>query len=208
MSTRWNKESEEFFKDNWGKHDIYVLARMITKEYSINRTVTALKKKAVRLGIGGTIENSNLISAIDVSKVMGVYYKTVYSWIDKGLPCRKQKLSGTRPVRMIEYKHLIKWLKNNPKLWDARRIDMDYFKPEMVWIKPKLEYDKQRGKAGEDWNELEKQRAYMLFQRGLTKKQIAKELNRTYKGIELMLSRMIDQYRKSKKSGEQVRKAV
>lgn len=185
-SNHWNKESEQFFKENWGKHDIYVLAQMITKKYGIKRTITSLKKKAIRLGIGGTIENSNLISAMDVSRVLGVYYKTVYAWIDKGLPCRKQKLSGVRPVRMIEYKHLITWLKNNPKLWDSRRIDMDYFKPEMSWIKPKLENDKQ---------------AYMLFQRGLTKKEIAKELNRTYKGIELMLTRMINEYRKNKKSG-------
>jgi hypothetical protein len=205
----WTTEEETYLKDHWGKNDLNYLAKMMHEKFKIKRTIGALQCKALELKLGGTKENSDLIIATDVARLMGVVKDVVYAWIKKkGLKCKNRKLYGKADYKLISYKDLIEWLKINPKLWDARRIDMDYFKPEMDWIKPKLDQDKQRGRKGKPWDELEKQRAYMLWQRGYTIKQVADELGRTYKGTEPVLYKMLDQFRKAKKSGERVIRKV
>ena len=56
MGKWWSNEEIEFLEDNWGYKSIPVIAK------SLNRTINAVKVKAVRLGLGDHLDSGNYIT--------------------------------------------------------------------------------------------------------------------------------------------------
>lgn len=56
MGKWWNKEEIEFLEDNWGYKSIPAIAK------SLNRTISAVKAKAVKLGLGDHLDSGKYIT--------------------------------------------------------------------------------------------------------------------------------------------------
>src|SRR5690606_3234894 len=88
----WSKEEEEFLAEYWG---LYSMDNIANK---LNRTVTAIQIRAVRLGLGPFLESGDYVTLnqlmVELRGSNGCSY-TIQQWIDKGLPVKTKKVKGS-----------------------------------------------------------------------------------------------------------------
>lgn len=101
-------------------------------------------------------------------------------------------MSKHQKLYCIDFDDLIKFLKNNPNLYDANKIEKNGLGLEYDWLEEKREKDKTNSniKSCKKYSSNEESKIRFLLNQGYTYKKIAKELNRSEKSISSHICRM------------------
>lgn len=158
----------------------------------LGRTVSSVKSKRIKLGLGGMQECIDMLNLSEVAYLVGADRTSIFkTWIDNGLKARRKA-----NFLFCHESDLFEFMKEHPHLWVAMECDYDFFKNQKWFIK---RYNKEV--AGEyklslhqkykKWSAYELSRAKMLKRRGLTCREIAKEIGRTEMSVQHKLRRCI-----------------
>ena len=184
---RWSESDIEKPQEMWGEKTIPQIAR------SLRRTNNAVKIKAGRLGLEGQTNYGSLMSARQVSLLLGVDNHTITDyWIPKcGLKGKKRKVLDKGTKTLICFDDLIIWLENNQDKWDSRKIELYALGQEYDWLQQKRQSDKVLPtRRFYKWTPYEDSRLISMFRKGMKIKDIAAELGRSYSAAEHRLSRL------------------
>lgn len=183
----WTPEEEICFKTDWENESLSY--KYLSKKYK-NRSVTALKSKAKRLGLSKRQHDSSYLTIKDITTEMQVSKDRVRNWIKHGL---KYHNSQIKPYKyLISQSDLLSFLEKHQDLFNASKISEYLFIDEPDWLKKKRRNDRNKfiRKMGIKYTNSEKKTVEQLFKIGKSNADIAKTLNRTESGIERLLYEM------------------
>ena len=188
MAKRWSTEELEFLEDKWGLYSIRRIAK------ALNRTEVAVTNKAERLKLGGAYES--YLTTLEIGNMFGVHRRTVlHYWIKRyGLKARSNSLR-TQKIYRVTLDDLALWAKNNQDKWDSRNLEEYALGEEFDWLIAKRKLDKLNNIKTGDWSLKDYNLLIKLSDEGVSLKEIAKILNRTYNSVR----RKRQQYLDSKK---------
>lgn len=165
---KWTPEEIAYLHKYMGYKTVYELAK------SLHRTRSSVKSKSISLGYkGGFIGNTELYTMRDVAALTGMTKDQIsITWQRNGLPVKHQGMFVT-----VSESQLLKFMKNNPNLWDKSKCDAHFF-GKYAWFRESGER-----KVNRVWTEYEDQRLKFLRSKGLTYKQIGDQIGRTEDAI-------------------------
>lgn len=110
----WTEEEISFMCANWRNMSIKNIAKRL------GRSFHAVEVKATRLQLGPQIDPQKW-TAQEICYLLRIDHWTVLRWIEKGL--LKAKIAPTmgQKIYQISTSELLRFLKENPERWDARR---------------------------------------------------------------------------------------
>lgn len=109
--------------------ETYPLATVARK---LNRSENAVFLKRQRLGIGGFIANTDMLTRNTLSRILGVENRTIQYWERKGL-----KSVRKNPYVMYRQQDIIRYMKEHPEDWNAARVTDDTLFMQYPWFKEK-----------------------------------------------------------------------
>ncbi|MZQ74915.1 MAG: hypothetical protein GT589_02010 [Peptoclostridium sp.] len=178
----------------WQQHEIdYITMKVGHASYDymakkLGRSKNAIELKLKRLGMGCTREQTGLLTALDLSRLVGVDNKTVLRWIDKkGLKATRRRTRGVRAFIMIAPADWWKWANKHKHRIDFSRIEPGTILPEPDWVDDARKEKKIMQKR---WSEKETQQLKAYIIAGLSHEKIGERLGRSRASIEHKLSRM------------------
>lgn len=122
----WTKEETQYLLDNFGYMTTGSIARRLNKPY---RNVI---NKINHMKLGSYLDNTDNLHLADVCRVVGRNKETIKrTWFKIGLPYRRRG-----KYIIITEQNLIKFMKNNPKYWNAHDCDY-YFFSRFDWFQKK-----------------------------------------------------------------------
>ena len=184
--TLWSLDELNYLEDSWGVRTVAVIAR------NLNRSETAVKERAYRLGLGRRVGNGYCID--DIYQILGVGRSTVLSWIYKGLLKAKKNKTTKHGAYIVTENDLKDFLFMQQELWDTRKWSINIFKkngenPE--WLNKKIEQDEKRlPKNKTAYSKTEDKTLLKLFFEGRTIAEIAKVIGRTERSVAMRLYRI------------------
>lgn len=178
----------------WQKHEIdYISMKVghVSYDYmarKLGRSKNAIELKLKRLGMGNTKEQTGLITALELSKLIGVDHKTVRRWIEKkGLKASRRKTRGLQAFLMVSPEDWWKWADKHRHMIDFSRIEPGTILPEPDWV---ADARKEKKILQKRWSEKETQQLKAYIKAGMTHEKICERLGRKRSSIEHKLSRM------------------
>ena len=181
----WTKEEEERLR----KLSEMKTQGGIAKE--LGRSVQSVKNKRIELGIQSFTEQTDKLTMVQISELVGVDKSTISKvWKKHGLRFRKIGY-----YMMTSEDNLLSFMQEHPELWKASKCDYYFFR-QNEWFLERLKNEKSgidRGTHYQNrvfWTGAEISRMKMLKRRGLTHCEIARELGRTKRAVDHMNMRL------------------
>ena len=199
---------EELFKleQSWGKVSVETIAK------KLNRTPTAIKSKAFKIGLSGMLDCKDYLIASDIANILNTDRKTIKKHItERGLKARKKFLTKGRQVICIEYSNFIEWLENNPNHWNSAKCDalaLEMMGINKDFLERKIKEDKEKlDKTSLSTKDIESIKE--LYKKYYTYDDIAKKLNKNYSTIKWKIHTLIEQGKleQNTKEGRLVRRS-
>lgn len=156
--------------------ETYPLATIARK---LNRSENAVFLKRQRLGIGGFIANTDMLTRNTLSRILGVENRTIQYWERKGL-----KSVRKNPYVMYRQQDIIRYMKEYPEDWNATRVTDDTLFMQYPWFKEKRKNDISHKY---NWTQTEVSQMKMLRKQGFTIREIAEKMNRSESSIKYKL---------------------
>ena len=174
---RWTEEEEKKLIRLSNKYTQSDIAK------KMNRSVRSIHEKLLSLNINGMLtDRCDDWTFTQITEMLGLGPRVVNTtFVKHGLKFQKRGR-----YCFVKEEDLIHFMKNNPNLWDATKVEY-YIFSEYNWFLKKLEEDKKKSKSISKeyhWTDYEKQRFSILKRRGFTHEQIAKELGRSKKAVD------------------------
>lgn len=179
----WTEEDIRTLREMWGVYSVKAIANRL------GRTESAVETRAGTIGLGSAY-TSNLLSANQVSDLLGVDGKTVARWIKKrGLKGRKMAMKQAE-MWLVDMQDLEKWLRKNQDRWDSRKLEVYGLGVESKWLQEKRKHDMTLPtKHGQRWTAAEDSRL-MSYYGHRTFKEIGEMLGRSEVAIQRRVSRL------------------
>lgn len=135
----WTKEEEIFLEDKWGVVAIDGIARIL------KRTVSSVKNKSQRIGLGDPLTHIDGITISQLSQVLNKHYGTLKNWIEKyDFPVRRKRVTLEKRVLYVDYNDFWKWAYENKQMLDFARLERLSLGPEPDWVEVKRKADEIR----------------------------------------------------------------
>lgn len=125
----WTPEEDEHIEARAG----WVKASTIGKE--LGRTPLSIRNRMKQLGCGNTRMQDGRITAVELSKGLGVYYGKVMSWIkEHDLPAVRKATREKRKFWRIDIEKFWEWAEQNKDKIDFSRLDTLALLPHPEWV--------------------------------------------------------------------------
>jgi hypothetical protein len=186
----WTPEQEEFLLESFGVAGIQFMMDRL------GRSAAAIKLKHEELtGHKNTKEAAGTFSAREVASILGVTPRTVIDWIVKNKFPSKQilKLRGdTRPAdHSIDPHAMWRWVGKNRERVNFAHVKLGVAFPEPDWLAAEVARANQNLlKRPKNWTREEEESAWFWFRAGVPVKDIAKRLQRPFKGTQAKMTRI------------------
>lgn len=173
-----------------GVHPFPTIARRL------GRKETAIERKLQELGLLNTKLNGGVLSARDLSKALNLHHRALLRLRKQHkLPLEKHNLRYGINKNIswhIKPEKFWKWAEKNKDVVNWTRYVPDSIYPEPAWLKDTIYLQKQTipSKQKTFWTPEEDDKAWNLFYRGETHKEIAKKLGRSMDAVEKRLRRL------------------
>lgn len=175
----------------WTEEEEKQLRRLSKKKTSLQiakimgRTKSSVDCKRKRMMIPDCINATDKIIAKQVGYLVGQHEKSIYNrWKKAGLPI---KPFGAN-YYVISEEELVDFMKEHHELWRASQCDYDFF-GKYDWFLKRLEKERNgtdtinHYRNRRNWTSYELSKAKMMWERGKTALEIAKELDRSTMAI-------------------------
>ena len=127
---KWTDEELVLLEELTEKYPLETVARRL------NRTKEAVFLKRQRIGMGGYMANTDMLTRNTVSKILGIENRTLQYWERKGLKSYRK-----RPYVMYRQEDIIKYMREHPEDWNAARVTDDTMFMRYNWYKEKRKND-------------------------------------------------------------------
>ncbi len=161
----WAPQEEAYLEENWGKYSIPTLAN------NLNRTVSAIKSRAVRLQLGPALMGGDYVTLnqliIAVCGSTKSYSYHMESWVKKrGLPVHTKRVEKNS-FRVVYLDEFWEWAKKNRSFLDFSKFDPLILGKEPEWVaeQRKKDYAAFALQRKDPWTPLEEQRLVDLLKR-------------------------------------------
>jgi hypothetical protein len=173
MAQRWTDREIKYLESKYLNQPTQITADRL------NRTMRSVVKKAMQLGLG---KNNNIISANKLAECFNVTPKVVLRWIEQyNLPCKIIHCkNGNR--YSVEVEEFWMWAKANKNVINWTKYDYMTLALEPEWVRQEKFSCKEPNK-GKAWTVTEINSTKSMLRRGMSYKDIAKELGRTRSGV-------------------------
>lgn len=166
----WTKEEMDYMYENYkGKVNVKKIS------IELNRSVTAIKARATKMGIGKWLEHQGYLTGNNVREILD---KDPRAMAKLGL-----KFTKVGFFNVIKFENFVKWLKNNQDKWDSRKVEEYGLGVEPQWLKEKRKIDSSKPIISTKWTQKETEKLIAAYLLGKTVEEIAKEINRTCGGV-------------------------
>lgn len=184
---KWTDEELKSFEEDWTN---YSISNSRLRAKYRNRTLTALRACARRLGLAKRPYDDSYLKIADVMAEMQVPKDRVRMWLKNGLKHHKSHIKSVK--YLIDPDDLLEFLKEHPTYYDASKISIYIFHPEPEWLTEKRRVDaatfKTKSKRAEYYDDAECRKLEQMFKAGMSNAEIGEALGRTEYGIERMLA--------------------
>ena len=171
---KWTPEEVEKLKILSERYTEGDVARML------KRSPSSIGNKRRELGIDSFTINTDKWNFKQITEAVGVSIGVVHkTWVKHGL-----KFTKKGNLRMVDEDELLRFMKNNPNLWNAAKCDY-YLFYQYPWFMEKYEKDKQVPveHRGYYWTDYQKQQFESLARKGCTHQQIADAIGKTKRAV-------------------------
>ena len=159
---KWTDEELVLLEELTEKYPLETVARRL------NRTKEAVFLKRQRIGMGGYMANTDMLTRNTVSKILGIENRTLQYWERKGLKSYRK-----RPYVMYRQEDIIKYMREHPEDWNAARVTDDTMFMRYDWYKEKRKNDISRRY---NWTGTEVRRMQHFRHEGYSIREIAEKL--------------------------------
>lgn len=122
-AVRWSPKEEEFLKEKWGILDIETIAK------KLKRSKNSVLLRAYKLSLKEqVIANGTYLTPKDISTILGVNLRTLYSWLCTGKMRHKKFKVGKKMKYQVTVEDFCSFLKENQDKWNSQRADMRQIK--------------------------------------------------------------------------------
>lgn len=167
---RWTQEEMQYLEDKCGVFTVASIAK------HLGRSFDSVNIKLNRMGLQGFEKATDLLTVNQIHFMLGVEHRTIYRWGSKnGL---KIKRKGNYTV--VDQRELIKFLKNNQDLWNAKRVKDDTIFLGEEWFIQKKRNDVLKKY---NWTTSEEHRLQHLRHEGYSISEIAEKMERSESSI-------------------------
>ena len=173
MAQRWTDREIRYLESKYLNQAVSITAKRL------NRTERAVVKKALDIGLSKV---HDILSVNKLAECFNVTHKVVMKWINQyDLPCRKFKCSCCTKY-MIDLENFWKWAEQHKDIINWSRYNCMTLALEPAWVRcEKFLYD--RPNKGKCWTDMEINYAKSMLRRGMSYREVAKELGRTQSGV-------------------------
>lgn len=194
MAKFWSAEEVEYLEENWGIKSIPNIAK------NINRTVAAVKAKAIKLELGEYNNSGIYITFNQLLKALGYnsYTHILERYSKHGCPIKtKKKLNHA--YKVINIDEFWDWAEKNKEVVRFNKLEENALGKEPKWVKEKRILDKKNLKIINNNRIWTKEEDNLLISKvksyRYTWSDLAKEFNRTEPAIKKRLYKLNCPYR-------------
>lgn len=179
----WTQEELLYLEESWGS----VRTASIAKK--LNRSVSAVQQKAIRLGLGAQIRSSAYLTLIDISKAFQKNYTSIIEiWVkNNGLKMEQRKFVNNKSYKVIKPKDFWSWAEKNKGLLNFGKYERYSLPNEPKWVKEKIKSDyvaQDKSRISKPWTTAEDDSLRYMYRAGkYTLSQMSKSLNRSETAI-------------------------
>ena len=134
---KWTVKEVEYLEDYWGKSSITNISN------HLNRSISSVKEKAYKLGLGNHLDAS---AEITLNKLFKAIFKRnidsyrLGQWVRAGFKI-KYKVSITKKYKVVDIDYFWKWAEKNQKLMYFYDFEENLLGKEPKWVKIKRKND-------------------------------------------------------------------
>lgn len=190
----WTSEEDEFLMDHIGTASFRFIAG------KLGRSIKSLETRCVQLGVGDQVDFAGFMTAAELGRVIQKDKSQVIRFINEFGLSAKQAKTRYDNAKKKEYRYMIdpyefwKWAEKNQEKLNFALIEEDRILPEPEWVEKKRREDYYKPKkTRRRWTEEEKKRAITLLDSGMTRPQVAKELDRTVSSIRWIIDKHLEE---------------
>lgn len=187
LGRNWTKDEENYLSDNFGMFSYQTLAK------NLNRSVSAIKNKTVRLGLGSMLDQGDYVTWNQLLANLGYAQSTNYkkiSWIEnRNFPIHTKKVDKSS-FKIVYIDEFWKWAELNQDLLDFSKFEENVLGAEPSWVKLKRKRDFETRKKIKKtpWTSMEDADLIRLVeQHRYTYPELSARLNRTNGAIQRRL---------------------
>ena len=137
----WTEEEINFLYEYWGNWSVDTMRKELKKRFGREIKNCTIESKLYHMGLGSAILYGDWITTGDVARILSLDYTTVIKWTQQGkFPGKRIKLRS-RTMHLVKFDTFIDWLKNNPYMWDSKKVELFALGSEPDWLKQKRKYD-------------------------------------------------------------------
>lgn len=169
----WTKDEETYM------YRRYLYQSVETTAKFLNRSVSSVKHKASKMGLNHYY--GERISAKTLAKCFHSDIRVILRWIDKfDLPCKKVELDNQTRYS-IDPVEFWKWAEKHKEIINWKKYERETLFPEPSWINYEWKKDNDKPERhGNKITDFEKLSIKNMLRKGMSNKEIAKEIHRTY----------------------------
>lgn len=169
----------------WTEEELSVLETMIgtftveTIAKRLGRSFNAVNMKLNRMGLVGFEKSTDLLTMNQICIMLGVQRRTIDRWQKKGLHIMRKS-----NYRVVKQQELARYLKEHQEDWNAHKVTDDSLLLRYPWFKEKKKTDV---KKNYHWTTTEVARLKFLYRKGVSIKEIAKDMGRSESSVKCKL---------------------
>lgn len=184
---RWTTDEIDYLKENIGFRRIKDIAK------TLGRTETAVTIKLKRLGLGSTRSVSGKVTSGELAQIFGIDRNTVKWWIiHHGLPATKKVTCKKRKYTLISPENFWDWAKDHRERIDFSKVAKNSLPPEPSWLDEERRNPSFQKRNYRGWSTKEDQMLAAYIDEGLSYKEIAEIMNRSFYSVEKRYHRIKD----------------
>lgn len=200
----WSKEEINYLENSWGVISILAISK------KLNRTVRAVRAKAIKLNLGNYIDAGAYITFNQLTKALG--HKNSYTWLlDRytryGCPIKNKKILN-QSYKVIKIDDFWKWAEKNKDVVKFHKFEENALGKEPSWVKEKRIIDKNNLKIINNNRIWSREEDNLLISKvksyKYTYSDLAKEFNRTEAAIKKRLLKLKVPYRPKPRNNKEI----
>jgi hypothetical protein len=156
----------------------------------LNRSTTSIEVKLTRLGLSNTKNESGLLTAGELAKIINVDRNTVMGWVLRhGLKSKRRVTRHKKVFTLIEIEDFWLWAEGNKEKVDFSKIPLNSLPPEPDWLGRERK-NRKKTHNYKKWTIQEEKHLLHLFNAGFSIPSIAKELERSVDSVQKKINRI------------------
>ncbi len=199
--SRWTPEEMEFLNEKWGILNLETIAK------KLNRTRNSVLLKAHQMSLREQVAaNGIYLTPNDISSILGINIRTLYSWIWNGSMGYKKFRVGKKRKYQIAVEDLCEFIEKHQDKWNSQKADLmqikSYYASYFIarnntltireeipkWMSEKIERDKEGFKEPlKPWTTKEELELLQMVEQKYTYKDICMNLGRSIESVKAKL---------------------